>query len=97
MAMSENSVKILNYLKENHGKNMTSADVAEALDLAKATVNGAFTAMQKKGLGARVDAEIPSFFILFSFSRGYFFSFLWLALNFYFGKKSMFCFLINQE
>lgn len=59
MAMSENSVKILNYLKENHGKNMTSADVAEALDLAKATVNGAFTAMQKKGLGSRVDAEIP--------------------------------------
>ena len=59
MAMSENSVKILNYLKENAGKNLTSADVAEALDLGKATVNGAFTAMQKKGLGVRVDAEIP--------------------------------------
>lgn len=59
MAMSENSVKILNYLKENHGKNMTSADVAEALDLGKSTVNGAFTAMQKKGYGVRVDAEIP--------------------------------------
>ena len=37
MAMSENSVKILNYLKENAGKNLTSADVAEALDLGKAT------------------------------------------------------------
>ena len=59
MAMSENSVKILNYLKNNAGKNLTSADVAEALDLGKATVNGAFTAMQKKGLGVRVDAEIP--------------------------------------
>ena len=59
MAMSENSVKILNYLKDNAGKNLTSADVAEALDLGKATVNGAFTAMQKKGLGVRVDAEIP--------------------------------------
>ena len=59
MAMSENSVKILNYLKENNGKNMTSADVAEALDLGKATVNGAFTAMQKKGLGVRIDAEVP--------------------------------------
>jgi predicted transcriptional regulator len=33
--------------------------VAEALDLGKATVNGAFTAMQKKGLGVRVEAEIP--------------------------------------
>ena len=59
MAMSENSVKILNYLKDNAGKNLTSADVAEALDLGKATVNGAFTAMQKKGLGVRVDAEVP--------------------------------------
>ena len=59
MAMSENSVRILNYLKENHGKNMTSADVADALDLGKSTVNGAFTAMQKKGYGVRVDAEIP--------------------------------------
>lgn len=59
MAMSENSVKILNYLKENAGKNKTSADVAEALELSKATVNGAFTAMQKKGLGVRVEAEIP--------------------------------------
>ena len=59
MAMSENSKTILAYLKANHGKNMTSADIAEALDLPKATVNGAFTAMQKKGLGVRVDAEIP--------------------------------------
>lgn len=58
MAMSENSVKILSYLKENAGKDLTSADVAEALDLGKATVNGAFTAMQKKGLGVRVDAEV---------------------------------------
>jgi DNA-binding IclR family transcriptional regulator len=59
MAMSENSVKILNYLKDNAGKDLTSADVAKALDLGKATVNGAFTAMQKKGLGVRVDAEVP--------------------------------------
>lgn len=59
MAMSENSIKVLNYLKENHGKNMTSADVADALEMAKATVNGVFTALQKKGLGARVEAEVP--------------------------------------
>ena len=59
MAMSENSIKVLNYLKENHGKNMTSADVAEALGLPKATVNGVFTALQKKGYGVRVEAEVP--------------------------------------
>ena len=59
MAMSENSVKILSYLKENADKKLTHDDVAEALGLAKATVVGAFTAMQKKGLGVRVDGEIP--------------------------------------
>lgn len=59
MALSENSIKVLNYLKEVHGTNVTSADVAEALDLGKSTVNGVFTALQKKGYGARVDATIP--------------------------------------
>jgi predicted transcriptional regulator len=38
---------------------MTSADVAEALELSKSTVNGVFTALQKKGYGVRVDATIP--------------------------------------
>lgn len=59
MAMSENSIKVVEYLKENHGKNMTSADVAEALELSKSTVNGVFTALQKKGYGVRVDATVP--------------------------------------
>lgn len=59
MAMSENSVKVLDYLKEINGTNVTAADVAEALDLPKATVNGVFTALQKKGLGQRVDATVP--------------------------------------
>lgn len=59
MALSENSIKVVNFLKENHGKKMTSADVAAALDLPKATINGVFTALQKKGYGVRVDAEVP--------------------------------------
>ena len=59
MAMSENSIKVVEYLKANHGKNMTSADVAEALELSKSTVNGVFTALQKKGYGVRVDATVP--------------------------------------
>ena len=60
MALSENSVKVLNYLKEIHGtKDVTSADVAEALELSKSTVNGVFTALQKKGYGVRVDATVP--------------------------------------
>ena len=56
MAMSENSVKVLNYLKGVADKNLTSGDVAEALGLEKRTVDGVFTALQKKGYGARIDA-----------------------------------------
>ena len=57
--LSENSIKVVNYLKEVHGTNKTSADVAEALELSKSTVNGVFTALQKKGYGVRVDATVP--------------------------------------
>lgn len=56
--MSENTRKVFDYLKGIHGtKNVTSADVAEALGLEKRTVDGVFTGLQKKGLGARVEAE----------------------------------------
>ena len=59
MAMSENSKKVLNYLKEVHGSNVTAADVAEALGLEKRQVDGIFTsAIQRKDLGVRVPAEI---------------------------------------
>ena len=59
MAMKENSKKVLNYLKEINGENVTAADVAEALGLEKRSVNGIFTsAIQKKGLGVRTPAEI---------------------------------------
>lgn len=57
--MSENSRKVLAYLKEIKGANVTSADVAEALGLEKRTVDGIFTsAIQRKGLGVRTPAEI---------------------------------------
>ena len=59
MAMKENSKKVLNYLKEVNGSNVTAADVAEALGLEKRQVDGIFTsALQRKGLGVRVPAEI---------------------------------------
>jgi hypothetical protein len=57
--MSENSRKILEFLKDNNGVDLTAADVAEALGLPKKTVDGAFTsAIQRKGLGYRVPAEV---------------------------------------
>ena len=59
MAMKENSKKVLNYLKEVNGQDVTSADVADALGLEKRSVDGIFTsAIQRKGLGVRVPAEI---------------------------------------
>ncbi len=59
MAMKENSKKVLNYLKEMAGENVTAADVATALGLEKRSVDGIFTsAIQRKGLGVRTPAEI---------------------------------------
>ena len=59
MAMSENTVKVLTFLKENNGKNLTAADVAEALGLEKKSVDGSFTSgIQRKGLGLREECEI---------------------------------------
>ena len=59
MAMKENSVRVLNYLKEVAGAHVTAADVAAALDLEKRSVDGIFTsAIQRKNLGVRTPAEI---------------------------------------
>ena len=59
MAMKENSKKVLNYLKEVNGENVTAADVAVALGLEKRQVDGFFTsASQRKQLGVRTPAEI---------------------------------------
>ena len=59
MAMKENSKKVLNYLKEVNGQQVTAADVAEALGLEKRSVDGIVTsAIQRKGLGVRTPAEI---------------------------------------
>ena len=58
MAMKENSKKVLNYLKEINGEQVTAADVAEALGLEKRQVDGIFTAIQRKSYGVRTPAEI---------------------------------------
>ena len=59
MAMSENSRKVLSYLQNLGDANVTSEDVADALGLTKKSVDGTFTsAIQRKGLGVRVPAEV---------------------------------------
>lgn len=57
--VKENTKKVITYLKGVKGQNVTSADVAEALDLEKRQVDGIFTsAIQRKNLGIRTAAEI---------------------------------------
>ena len=57
--LKENSLKVLNYVKEHDGENMTAADIAEGTGLEIRSVNGIVTsAFQKKGLMQRTPAEI---------------------------------------
>lgn len=60
MAMKENTKNIITYLQGlGEGANVTSADVAAALGIGKRSVDGSFTsAIQRKGLGRRVEAEV---------------------------------------
>ena len=61
MAMKENSKKVLNYLKEVNGQQVTAADVAEALGLEKRSVDGIFTsAIQRKGLGSDISHRLQA-------------------------------------
>ena len=57
--MKENSRRVFDYLKQINGANVTAQDVADALNLEKRSVDGAFTsALQRKGYGERIPAEI---------------------------------------
>ena len=59
MAMKENSKRVLNYLKEVNGTDVTVDEVDEAVGMEKRSVDGSFTsAIQRKGLGIRTPAEI---------------------------------------
>lgn len=59
VAVSEKSLVVLNYLKENHGTQMTAADIAEALGIPRKSVDGIVTSgLQRKGYAERIPAEI---------------------------------------
>lgn len=56
-AISENGLKVLNYLKENEGADLTAQDIADALDFEKkSSVDGIVTAglIRNRGLAERV-------------------------------------------
>ena len=60
MAMKPNTKAVLEYLKSVHGeKDVTAADVAQALNLEVKRVNGIFTAaLQRKKYGYREETEV---------------------------------------
>ena len=59
MALKENSQKVLDYVRAHGDENITAADIAEGTGLNVRSVNGIVTsAFQRKGLMARVPAEI---------------------------------------
>ena len=60
MAMKENTKAVITYLQGlADDVNVTAQDVATALDMEKRSVDGIFTsAVQRKGFGVRVAAEI---------------------------------------
>ena len=59
MALKPNTKAVIDYLQGIGSANVTAADVADALGFEKRQVDGIFTsALQRKGLGARVPAEV---------------------------------------
>lgn len=62
MAMSDKTRQVLDYLKGlDKSDNVTSADIAQALDIPKKSVDGIVTAgLQRKGLAERIPAEIEN-------------------------------------
>ena len=59
-AVSEKSLIVLNYLKDIDGQNVTSDDIAKALDMTKKSVDGIVTSglIRNKGYAERIPAEI---------------------------------------
>lgn len=58
--LGENSLKVLEYLQANDGKNMTAADIAEGLGISVRSVNGCITSFVKKELMVRVEATMEN-------------------------------------
>ena len=57
--MKDNAKRVVEYLQNSKGKNITANDIALALGLTTRQVDGIFTmALQKQGLGVRTPAQV---------------------------------------
>lgn len=57
-AMKPQTRQIWDYIVENCDKDFTSADISEALNIPKKSIDGSVTSFQKKGLVVREPAEM---------------------------------------
>lgn len=58
MKVTENGQKIIGYLRDINNANAIAADIASAIDLSTAQVNGSVNSLVKKGLAFREEASI---------------------------------------
>ncbi len=58
MAMSENSRRVFEFLKDNHGEKMVNSDIATALGVSGPTVVGSVNGLVKKGFATREAVEV---------------------------------------
>ena len=56
--MTENSKRVLNYLKEHAGEDLTANQIAEALDINIAAVTGSVNGLVKKDRAIRTEAVV---------------------------------------
>lgn len=57
--LSDNAQRVLTFLQEHDGEDMTHKDIAEALDISPRSVTGTVTGLQKKGFAERVETDDP--------------------------------------
>jgi len=56
--MTTNSEKVLNYLKENYGKELTKKEISDALGVSMAAVTGSMNGLLKKGYAETTRTEV---------------------------------------
>ena len=60
MALKENSKVVFNYVVDHEASDFTAKDIAAAIHREPRSVNGTLTSLQRKGLIARIPAEVEN-------------------------------------
>lgn len=53
-----NSIQVLNYMKQNYGKELSKQEIAEALGISISAVTGSVNGLEKKGYCEKVREEV---------------------------------------